>query len=190
MAVMSDDADVGDDPSHMNDNNSHHVSIICANDLVGWMFLMDPREDGRQHHAHIVEFLQDHKHDLKMSDDHHKFRISVYNDGYKEIIMYNELMDFIAKQNDENEDIIRKSQHMVGHQGPLIHIDPNYKGSKYNMLMKGRMGRLPNNPWPSLQLMIPAPITCAIYVKEKGLLDKERWKHLKRLLIRRSTSSD
>jgi hypothetical protein len=26
------------------------------------------------------------------------------------------------------------------------------------MLMKGRMGRLPNNPWPSLQLMIPLPV--------------------------------
>jgi hypothetical protein len=41
MAVTSDDA------SDLTDNDSHCMSIICTNDLVGWMFLMDPREDGQ-----------------------------------------------------------------------------------------------------------------------------------------------
>jgi hypothetical protein len=75
------------------DNDSHHMSVICANDLVGCTFLMDPREDGQHHHAHIMEFIQDHEHDLKLSDDHHKFRISINDDEYEEIIMYNKLMD-------------------------------------------------------------------------------------------------
>ncbi len=53
MAVTSDDA------SDLTDNDSHHMSILCANELVGHTFLMDPREDGQCHHAHIVEFIKD-----------------------------------------------------------------------------------------------------------------------------------
>jgi hypothetical protein len=51
---------VGDDASDSIDNNSHCMSIICANDLVGCTFLMEPREDGQCHHACNVEFIQDH----------------------------------------------------------------------------------------------------------------------------------
>ena len=63
-------------------NDSNHMSVICANDLVGCTFLMDPREDGQHHHAHIVEFIQDHEHDLKLSHDHHKFRVSINDNEY------------------------------------------------------------------------------------------------------------
>jgi hypothetical protein len=59
------------------DNVSHHMSVVCANDLVGHTFLMDPREAVQCHHAHIMEFIQDHEHNLKSSDDDHKFRISL-----------------------------------------------------------------------------------------------------------------
>jgi hypothetical protein len=46
-----------DDASDLTDNNSHCMSIICANDLVDLMFLMDPREDGQCQHDCIVEFI-------------------------------------------------------------------------------------------------------------------------------------
>ncbi len=42
---------MGDDASDLIDNDSHCMSVICANDLVGCMFLMDPREDGQCHCA-------------------------------------------------------------------------------------------------------------------------------------------
>jgi hypothetical protein len=71
---------------------------MCGNDLVGCTFLMDQQEDGQLHHAHIVEFIQDHEHALSMPDDHHKFRVSINDDEYEEIIMYNELMDFIKRR--------------------------------------------------------------------------------------------
>jgi hypothetical protein len=139
---------------------------------------MDPREDGQCHHAHIVEFIQDHKHDLKLSDDHHKFRTSVNDDEYKEIIFYNELMDFITK-NQENDSIIWKFKCIIGHQGQLIHTDPNYKGSKYTVLMEWENGQITDKP-----LAIIAandPITCPIYTKENGHLDKEGWKCFKKI---------
>ncbi len=130
MAFMSDDAigDAHNDAGSMNDNNLHCMSVICANDLVSQILLINPREDGQWHHACILEFIQDHEYDLKMSDDHHKFRISVNDDEYEEIIMYSELMNFIEK-NEENEDIVWKFKHIIGHQGALICTDPNYKGS-------------------------------------------------------------
>jgi hypothetical protein len=71
----------GDDDAHdLLSNFSHCMSVMCANDLVGHTFLMDQQEDGQHHHAHIVEFIQDHEHALLISDDHHKFRISINDD--------------------------------------------------------------------------------------------------------------
>ena len=92
--------------------------------------------------------------------------------------MYNELMDFIAKKK-ENEDIVWRFKHIVGHQGPLIHTDPNYKGSKYNVLMEWENGEITKEPLAIIGA--DDPVTCAIYAKEKGFLDKEGWKHFKRI---------
>jgi hypothetical protein len=135
---------------------------------------MDPKEDGQHHHACIMEFIQDHEHDLKLSDDHHMFRISINDDKYEEIIKYNELMDFIEK-NEENDDIVWRFKHIVGHQGPLICTDPNYKGSKYNVLMEWENREITKEPLAIIAA--DDPVTCAIHAKEKGLLDKEGWKH-------------
>lgn len=92
------------------------MSVLCANEMVGCTFLMDQQQDGQCHCACIVEFIQDHEHALWMSDDHHKFRVSINDDEYEEIITYNELMDFI-KKNEENDEIVWSFKHIVRHQG-------------------------------------------------------------------------
>jgi hypothetical protein len=66
---------------------------------------MDTQEDGQRLRAHIVECISDHEANVRHSDNHVKFRISVNEDEYKEIITYNELMDFIEK-NKENDAIV------------------------------------------------------------------------------------
>ena len=43
---------------------------------------------------------------------------------------------------------------IIGHQGPLLASDPDWKGSKYNFRLNGRLGRLLLNPSPSLLQMI------------------------------------
>jgi hypothetical protein len=75
--------------------------IVDPQELLGCTFLMDTQEDGQRFHAHIFECISDHKSNVRHSDDHVKFRISINEDEYKEIITYNELMDFIEK-NQEN----------------------------------------------------------------------------------------
>jgi hypothetical protein len=64
--------------------------IVDPQELLGCTFLMDTQEDGQRFRAHIVECISDHKSIVRHSDDHVKFRISVNEDEYEEIITYNE----------------------------------------------------------------------------------------------------
>jgi hypothetical protein len=79
--------------------------IVDPQELLGCTFLMDTQEDGQRFCARIVECISDHEANVRRSDDHVKFRISVNEDEYEEIITYNELMDFIEK-NQENNAIV------------------------------------------------------------------------------------
>jgi hypothetical protein len=79
--------------------------IVSPQELLGRTFLMDTQEDSQMFHACIVECISDHESNVRRSDDHVKFRISINEGEYKEIITYNELMDFIEK-NQENNAIV------------------------------------------------------------------------------------
>jgi hypothetical protein len=79
--------------------------IVDPQELLGHTFLMDTQEDGQRFRARIVECISNHESNVRHSDDHVKFRISANEDEYEEIITYNELMDFIEK-NQENDAIV------------------------------------------------------------------------------------
>jgi hypothetical protein len=79
--------------------------IVDPQGLLGCTFLMDTQEDGQRFHARIVECISDHESNVHRSDNHAKFRISVNEDEFEEIITYNELLDFIEK-NQENDTIV------------------------------------------------------------------------------------
>jgi hypothetical protein len=75
------------------------------------------------------------------------------------------------EKNQKNADIVWSFKFIVRHQGPLICTDPNYKGSKYNVLMEWENGEITEEPLAIIAA--DDPVTCAIYAKGKGLLDKE-----------------
>jgi hypothetical protein len=79
--------------------------IVNPQELLGCTFLMDTQEDGQRFRACIVECISDHESNVCHSDDHVKIRISVNEDEYEETITYNELLDFIEK-NQENDAIV------------------------------------------------------------------------------------
>jgi hypothetical protein len=79
--------------------------IVDPQELLGCTFLMDTQEDGQRFRARIVECISNHESNVCRSDNHVKFQISVNEDEYEEIITYNELMDFIEK-NQENNAIV------------------------------------------------------------------------------------
>jgi hypothetical protein len=92
------------DPSK-HPSTGDNMVIVDPQELLGCTFLMDTQEDGQRFRAHIVECISDHESNVCRSDDHVKFRISVNEDEYEEIITYNTLMDFI-KKNQENDAIV------------------------------------------------------------------------------------
>jgi hypothetical protein len=147
--------------------------IVDPQELLECTFLMDTQEDGQRFHARIVECISDHKSNICHSDDHVKFRISVNEDEYKEIITYNELMDFI-KKNQENDANVWRFQHIVGHEGPLLWHDKDYNGSRFNVLVERENGEITTEPL--LVIAADDPVTCAVYAREHDLLDVEGWK--------------
>ena len=89
-----------------------------------------------------------------------------------------ELCDTIEEQEQQknNESSLHTYTDICGHEGPFKPSDPQYKGSRYNIKIKWNDGSTSMEP---LAIFIKDdPITCAIYAKEHGLLNKPGWKLL------------
>ena len=144
-------------------------------DLVGRTFLQENnKEDGTRFRCRIVETIREQDVALKNSPEHIQFRVSVNNDQYEEIMMYQEILDHIERSEAEESEVLWKFKRIVGHEGPLSRDDPNYKGSLYNVMMEWEQSEVTREP-----LSIVAaddPVTCAIYAKENGLLELDGWK--------------
>jgi hypothetical protein len=162
-------------------NKQDHLAIVDPYELMGHTFLMDSQDDGQRFRARIVDLVKDHQSKVHMLDHHHKFCISVNDDQYEEVITYNELMDFIQK-NEENDAIIWHFRQIVGDQGPLLCSDPNYKGSKFNVMVEWENGETTTEPLSVIAT--DNPVTCAIYAKEHDLLDTEGWKRFRNMAKR------
>jgi hypothetical protein len=156
------------------DENPEHPStgddtvIVDPQELLGHTFLMDTQEDGQRFRAHIIECISDHQANVHHSDDHVKSRISINEDEYKEIITYNELMDFV-KKNQENDAIVWQFRCIVGHQGPLLWHDKDYNGSRFNVLVEWENGEITTEPLSVIAAN--DPVICAVYAREHDLLD-------------------
>jgi hypothetical protein len=93
------------EPTDEHPSTGDGMVIVDPQELLGRTFLMDTQEDSQRFHARIIECISNHESNVRRSDNHVKFRISINEDEYKEIITYNELMDFI-KKNQENNAIV------------------------------------------------------------------------------------
>ena len=49
--------------------------------------------------------------------------------------MYNKILDHISQENSD-EAVYWKFKYIIAHQGLLLPIDPDYKGSRYNVLIE------------------------------------------------------
>ncbi len=145
-------------------------------DLVGRTFLMNEQEDGQRFRARIVEAIEQHENTHAKESALHKFRVSVNDDQYKEILSYNDILNFI-EQKENNEETIWKFKRIVGHQGPLNSSDRGYSGSKWNVMIEWETGEVTAEPLTTIAA--DDPVTCAIYAKEKGLLNEPGWKRFK-----------
>ena len=141
----------------------------------GSSFLLPPEDNGEHHMAKIID-IDDHGPPLEDM----KFKLKINKDQAEEIMSYNQLMDYIQKGTDaeEDPDSLFKFRGIVAHQGPLESVDPDQKGSKYNVMVEWESGEVTYEPLALISK--DDPITCAVYAKKHDLLDTTGWKHLKR----------
>ena len=68
---------------------------------------------------------------------------------------------------------------IIGHQGPLLASDPDWKGSKYNVQVEWENGEITFEPLSIIAA--DDPVTCAAYAKENDLLALEGWRRFRSL---------
>jgi hypothetical protein len=153
---------------------------VDTSELIGKTFLMDTIEDGTKHRARIVEMIEDHQHSTLNSKEHVKFRLSVNNDQYEEIMSYGEILTHINK--DEEQEVLWRYKRIMGHQGPLSPHDEGYNGSAYNVQVEWENGEITYEPLNVIAA--DDPVSCAIYARDHGLLDTPGWKRFKRIAKR------
>ena len=157
------------------EDNPIHMANIDIPNLLGRSFLLPPEDNGEHHMAKIID-IDDHGQPLEDI----KFTLKINKDQAEEIMSYNQLMDYIQKGTDaeEDPDSLFKFRDIVAHQGPHESTDPNHKGSKYNVMVELESGEVTYEPLTFISK--DDPITCAVYAKIHDLLDTTGWRHLKR----------
>ena len=150
-------------------------------DLFGQSFLLPPDQDPhKKPRATVIKKIEELDQDSANRGEHIKFLLKLNNqEDVEQVITYNQLLDYLEKDESQlMEDAYWSFKDIIAHQGPLTKEDPHYKGSSYNVMIKWDTGQ---TSYESLSLIIQDdPITCAVYVKEHGLLDTPGWKHLKK----------
>ena len=141
----------------------------------GSSFLLPPEDNGEHHMAKIID-IDDHGPPLEDM----KFKLKINKDQAEEIMSYNQLMDYIQKGTDGEEDLdlLFKFKDILAHQGPLESTDPNQKGSKYNVMVEWEPREVTYEPLTLISK--EDPINCAVYAKKRDLLDTTGWNHPKR----------
>ena len=163
--------------SQSGEDEDHPIPMtnIDIPNLLGRSFLLSPEDNGERYMAKIID-IDDHGQHLEDI----KFKLKISKDQAEEIMSYNQLMDYIQKGTDaeEDPDSLFNFRDIVAHQGPLESTDPNHKGSKYNVMVEWESGEITYEPLALISK--DDPITCAVYAKKHDLLDTTGWKHLKR----------
>ena len=156
-----------------NPSVKRRMVTIDPKDLIGQTFL----KDGQRFHVRVVCAVIDKEEDLKKGSGHIKFICEVPNSTVDEIFTYNEILDHIARDNEDIDNDTEKKykfRRITAHQGPLHSSDKDYKGSAFNVLAEWESGETTYEP---LGLIASDdPVTCAEYAKQHNLLDTADWK--------------
>ena len=159
---------------------SKPMPTIDFDDMIGRTFLCDTEENGERHRARVIKRVIDLNEEATKQEERVKYIYRKTNSDVDEMISYNQLMEYIERDNQAQTsgDNLFRFRDVIAHQGPLNTTDPDYKGSKYNLLVDWETGETTYEP---LSLIAnDDPITVAIYGKKHDLLNEPGWKHLKR----------
>ena len=91
-----------------------------------------PNKEGHVKRAKIVELLEQHDHETTTNPEHIQFKVSVGEEGYEEIMAYNDILERLEA--DKENLTVWKFKRITGHQGPLRPNHPSYMGSTYTTI--------------------------------------------------------
>ena len=135
------------------------MPITNPEDLFERTFLMEEQEDGQKFRARIVEAMNSHEDEVIRNPDLLKFKCSINNDQYEEVMAYNDIVQRIYAYQDS--DILWKYKEIVSHEGPLSQNHPNYKGSRFKVNIRWENDEVTSEPLKSISA--DDPVTVAQY---------------------------
>ena len=143
-----------------NPSGSKPIPTFDPSDLIGRTFLLPPEESGERHRAkatrQVVEIFDQ---DNGQWIDNINFILDIDNGKVEELISYNQLLEHLENAQDMGMDQeLYRFRAIIGHQGPLLASDPDWKGSKYNVQVECETGEITFEPSPSLLLMTQSPV--------------------------------
>jgi hypothetical protein len=153
---------------------------IDPKDLLGRTFLKDSAADGQHFRARVLHAILEHDAYLKLEPQHVKFLCEVDGDTADEIYTYNQVLDFIERDNlDMDSDMkqLYRFRRINGYQGQLCTSDADYKGSTYNVLEEWESGEITYKPLDMIGK--ENSVACAESAHRMHLLGTPGWKQFR-----------
>ena len=143
-------------------SGSKPMPTFVPSDLIGRTFLLPPEENGERHRAkvtrQVVEIISQGN---GQRVENISFILDIGNGRVEELISYNQLPEHLEDAQDHDvgmDQELYRFRPIIGHQGPLLASDPDWKKANIMFKLNGRLGRLVLNPSPSLLQMIQSPV--------------------------------
>ena len=86
------------DPDNPDDKG---MPTIEPESLIGRTFLMKPEEDGQRFRAKVVEAIAEDENQLANHPERIRFRCSVNNEQFEDIVSYNDILNHIEPEDTE-----------------------------------------------------------------------------------------
>ena len=166
-----------------NPSGSKPMCTFDPSNLIGRTFLLPPEENGERHRAkvtrQVVEIIDQ---DNGQRVENNNFILDIGNGKVEELISYNQLLEHLENAQDHGMGMDQELcifRAIIGHQGPLVALDPDWKGSKYNVQVEWETGEITFEPLSIIAA--DDPVTCAAYAKENDLPALEGWHRFRSL---------
>ena len=133
-----------------NPSGSKPMPTFDPSDLIGRTSLLPPEENGERHRVKVtrpvVEIIDQ---DNGQRIENINFILDIGNGKVEELISYNQLLEHLENAQDHDmgmDQELYRFRAIIGHQGPLLASDPDWKVSKYNVQVEWETGEITFEP--------------------------------------------
>ena len=113
--------------------------------MIGRTFLLPPEENWERLRAKVTKKVVE---EIESEDGNRipniDFILDIGQGKVEVLITYNQLLDHLEQaeaQDDAMDQELYRFRAIIGHKVPLKATDPNWKGSKNNVRLNGKLGR-------------------------------------------------